>query len=293
MSLKPPVGPNVPLVWSDFEDRFDLAEKGIRRVLHDGISYPARPDGALFVEWVGPTRPPAWIDGDTWLRPNPTRRVQQGWKAEYNTTASAVTITTTTVNLPKAAIAGNLLLAVVAVDKQATAINTPAGWTMVKNAPGASVSTAIFKKVAAGGETGVTFTWTTAQRGATTWIGEYKLSATQLAQHIPSYSDTGVTSVGLSTATPLADDGHAIAVVTIDSFWTVTNPWDQVLTDDFERTINVQEPTNLTIADKDGAPGLMVAEKPMLTGDIPQVTVSWAQYVADQANSALVVFDLP
>jgi len=42
----------------------------LHRVVHDGTSYAARPPGvaAGFVDWVGPTQPTAWLDGDTWTQ---------------------------------------------------------------------------------------------------------------------------------------------------------------------------------------------------------------------------------
>lgn len=42
----------------------------LHRVIHNGTSYPARPAGiaAGLVEYVGPTTPTTWIDGDTWIK---------------------------------------------------------------------------------------------------------------------------------------------------------------------------------------------------------------------------------
>jgi hypothetical protein len=39
----------------------------VTRVLHNGTDYPARPVGATYVEWVGPTQPAAAVNGDTWV----------------------------------------------------------------------------------------------------------------------------------------------------------------------------------------------------------------------------------
>lgn len=39
----------------------------IVRVLHNGTTYPARPTGVTYVEWVGPTQPTEQINGDTWV----------------------------------------------------------------------------------------------------------------------------------------------------------------------------------------------------------------------------------
>lgn len=41
----------------------------LRRAVHNGTAYPARPAGipAGFVDYVGPTQPTDWLDGDTWI----------------------------------------------------------------------------------------------------------------------------------------------------------------------------------------------------------------------------------
>lgn len=39
----------------------------VYRVVHDGVNWPARPTGATYVEWVGPTVPSAATANDTWV----------------------------------------------------------------------------------------------------------------------------------------------------------------------------------------------------------------------------------
>ena len=39
----------------------------VARVLHNGTSYPARPN-FTYVEWVGPTQPTGAVNGDTWVQ---------------------------------------------------------------------------------------------------------------------------------------------------------------------------------------------------------------------------------
>ena len=66
---------NVPLPLHHHDDRYYtetevnslLAEK-VTRLIHNGSSYPARPSGASYVEWVGPTQPTGAINGDTWVQ---------------------------------------------------------------------------------------------------------------------------------------------------------------------------------------------------------------------------------
>lgn len=42
----------------------------LRRVVHNGTSYEARPIGvaAGLVEYLGPTQPTDWLDKDTWIQ---------------------------------------------------------------------------------------------------------------------------------------------------------------------------------------------------------------------------------
>lgn len=51
----------------DFVDAKVLAN--VTRVVHNGTNYPARPAGAEYVEWVGPTEPlvSQRLDNDTWV----------------------------------------------------------------------------------------------------------------------------------------------------------------------------------------------------------------------------------
>lgn len=50
---------------------YDTSDPGIdgtafvMRCVHNGTSYPSRPP-VTYVEWVGPTEPPDWVEGDTW-----------------------------------------------------------------------------------------------------------------------------------------------------------------------------------------------------------------------------------
>lgn len=42
----------------------------LRRLVHNGTTYPDRPAGvpAGMVDWVGPTEPADWLNGDTWVQ---------------------------------------------------------------------------------------------------------------------------------------------------------------------------------------------------------------------------------
>jgi hypothetical protein len=45
--------------------------QAIARVVHNGSSYPARPSGYAYVEYIGPDQPTDWINGDTWIDTTP------------------------------------------------------------------------------------------------------------------------------------------------------------------------------------------------------------------------------
>jgi hypothetical protein len=40
----------------------------VMRVFYTSGAYPARPAGALCVEWIGPTQPPNMTNKDTWVQ---------------------------------------------------------------------------------------------------------------------------------------------------------------------------------------------------------------------------------
>jgi hypothetical protein len=43
----------------------------VHRLIHDGSDYPTRPASSAvpagYAEYVGPTEPTDWLDGDTWV----------------------------------------------------------------------------------------------------------------------------------------------------------------------------------------------------------------------------------
>jgi hypothetical protein len=50
-----------------------LTATAVRRLIHNGSAYPARPSDlpAGCAEYVGPTQPTTWLDGDTWIEITP------------------------------------------------------------------------------------------------------------------------------------------------------------------------------------------------------------------------------
>jgi len=84
-----------------------------------------------------------------------------------STTTSSITVT-----LDSAATAGNLLITGVAIDKASGTITVPDGFTLVQKGEGGISSGAMAYKIAAGGETSITWNWTATEEGSV-WIGEY------------------------------------------------------------------------------------------------------------------------
>lgn len=117
--------------------------------------------------------------------------------------------TTVTCNLTFTPTAGKILLVCVGWDKTATSFTTPSGFTALGQAVGASVSGAMFYKVATGAETSVAVTAGSAPAsGGNVWVAE--IDATTLVGYTsPTYSDTNVTSVSTGTAT---GTGFAVAI---------------------------------------------------------------------------------
>jgi chitosanase len=132
--------------------------------------------------------------------------------------------------LPAPATAGTLLFATLGVDKSSGTINAPAGgWNLITPTyVDSNVSAATAWKVAAGGETGVTWTWTTAADAAAT-IAEWNVegAAVMGTPQTSAVSGTAVTSVALSGATA-SGQGLAFATVSIDTGypqqWTLDDP---------------------------------------------------------------------
>ena len=123
--------------------------------------------------------------------------------------------TTVTCNLTFTPTAGKILLVCVGWDKTATSFTTPSGFTALGQVIGASVSGAMFYKVATGSETSVAVTAGSAPAaGGNVWVGEID-AATLVDYTSPTYSDTNVASVSTGTAT---GSGFAVAMMTVDSY---------------------------------------------------------------------------
>lgn len=131
----------------------------------------------------------------------------------FNNTAQ----TTQTVTMSVTPTTGNLLIAMVTYDKDATAINAPSGFTMAASVRGASTSGAIAYKISDATETTVSFTSTTA-RVYQMAVREYSGIDTFDVAAFTAYSDTAVTSRSSNTtATTASATALAIALFGSDS----------------------------------------------------------------------------
>ena len=93
---------------------------------------------------------------------------------------------------------GNLLLAVVAVDGSAGTYRAPAGWRVVFQRSGSSVSLAALSRIATGVEDAVTLRWSTSSPGGSWLVAEYTgISGTDPLGPVrcPAYSDETRTSM--------------------------------------------------------------------------------------------------
>src|SRR6266568_3082976 len=144
-----------------------------------------------------------------------------------NSPSSSTSVTAT---LAAGATAGNIIWCAVGIDKTSGALTTPSGFTTLFAQDSASVSTYVGYKVAAGGETAVTLTWTTAApAGAIMWLDEYSDTNTGglwtilgSANHPTDETTAATWSSGTTAAT--TTQGQGLAWFSIDSSSTATAP---------------------------------------------------------------------
>src|SRR6266704_1202280 len=144
-----------------------------------------------------------------------------------NSPSSSTSVTGT---LGAGATAGNIIWCAVGIDKTSGALTTPSGFTTLFAQDSASVSTYVGYKVAAGGETAITLTWTTAApAGAIMWLDEYSDTNTGglwtilgSANHPTDETTAATWSSGTTAATTA--QGQGLAWFSIDSSSTATAP---------------------------------------------------------------------
>jgi hypothetical protein len=127
------------------------------------------------------------------------------------------------VSLDSAATAGNLLVSGVAIDKASGTITIPSGFTLVEKGEGGVSSGAMAYKVATGGETTISWSWTENQEGSV-WVGGYSGLVTSdvldVSAENESFMADGDTTNSISTGTTAATgqaDELAVALFASDS----------------------------------------------------------------------------
>lgn len=194
---------------------------------------------------------------------------------------SAGTSHTTTIS---AAGAGNLLVAVCAIDKSSGGFTAyPSGFTPIYEYDSANVSWHISYRIAAGGETSLSWTWTTS-RTSTQWVGEYSgLSATPLDQTQTANSGTtAVTSQTTGTTATTTQANELAIVLCADDTWgnmSSGRAWTNSFTE-----VSFYEATGSS------RPGISVAEKSLSSTGTVESTFSTTDPSGDQMVAAVLTF---
>ena len=181
------------------------------------------------------------------------------------------------------AVAGRLLIGVLATDKTSGGITIPAGWTRIgTDYDQTDVSFAMAYKVAAGGETTITWTSVTAQ-AATLWAAEYSGTASAPLD-VNSRATSGVTAVlTLSTGTTGATaQNNELALSFMASDTSNNTDLTRAWTNSF-----VEIAYNTTSGS--ARPGLSVAEKFLVATGTVETTFTTTD-VGDQMIAAVVTF---
>lgn len=189
--------------------------------------------------------------------------------------------------LTTAAKAGNALIGIWAIDKAAGTFTAPSGWTKLVEQSGASTSIMVAGKMAAGGETTATATWTTGGAGYAAIFAEYSGVTGFGATQIPAYSDAIATSMALGPLTATAN-GRAIAAFSIDSIYTSAGQQSFSPTATGWNTAIVGQSAGTSA----GIPGAALVEMPTDTANgatIPSTTFSWVY--GDQVAGALILLN--
>lgn len=206
--------------------------------------------------------------------------------SDYDNAAPTVT-SSSSGTLPTPATAGNALIAVFGIDKAAGTFTVPSGWTQLAQVSGASVSLFVIGKIAAGGETSVTVTYSTPAFGGTTLLAEYSGVSGFGPVSAPAYSDTARTSMALGPVTSTAA-GRALAFLTMDSMDTVdpAASFTPAATGWTTRLV-ATSPTSTN-----GAPGIALDELTAAVASgatVPSTTFTWTR--SDQVAGALVLLN--
>lgn len=214
--------------------------------------------------------------------------VQSSSAQPGQSTATAAATTSATVALASPAAAGRSLVCLVVVDKSAGAFTTPAGWTALYAAVGASVSLGVFVKTAAGGEQSLTVSWSTAVFSATLFLAEVN-AALPTAARVGTYdsAETTVTSAALALPAALDVPAYVLAALALDSVGsnTANSAAPYTATNGYAKVAELP----LSGFTDNGHPGLAVFDATLAAGSTGATTLATAGW-SDQAKAVVLAF---
>lgn len=198
---------------------------------------------------------------------------------------------------------GRVLVAGLFVDKTIGTPTTPSGWTAGPVQVNANVSLVTYYKTAAGGESDITFAWSTNARFGGAWCGEYGAETlTGVLSNSATSGNTNVTSRATGNVTAPTDRGSlAIFMWAMDSLNSYStslypDPIDGQPTWSAGSRIAGQNDIRSTIPDENGGfPGWSVAELSVAAGaGTVSSTASHAGTGAtsDQASACVILLPL-
>jgi hypothetical protein len=179
-------------------------------------------------------------------------------------------------------VVGNLILIAVAIDKRASAVQMPAGFSLVtENLANTNSSVSVYSKTADGTErdltVGVTMTAGVAGSGHVVTVMEWQDTLETGAVSV--YSGNAVTSVSATLGAATTESGTALAIYAVD---TQAVAGTVSFNNGFSSILSLSDATGSS----SGA-GMVVATKDLLTaGTTPTVTATWTG--ADEACLVLI-----
>jgi len=223
------------------------------------------------------------------------RETEVQWKLKPNATT-----TTPSMTFPFAATAGNLLVVFLAIDKSVATISTPTGWTKAQEVvSGTGVSGALFYKIAAGGETSISFTIATSRVTNIAFM-EFSGIASSSPLDISAKTDGNAATARTITAgamtTTNADD-LILAFWANDSAASVASATGRGFVDGASGAMETlmshfADAHNGGDVNTSGAPAVCVARKRRTTTGSESATFSYTGGSADENIAFLAAFKL-
>jgi len=224
----------------------------------------------------------------------PTEAVLQDSNTTYSYEATSTE--TSIATSFSGATAGNLLVAGIIIDKASGTINVPTSsggtaWQIIEDSgTGANIcSGAMAYKVADGGETTVTWSWTTLQRGANIWIGEFSgLTSDPLDQSADDHTYLTTTTETQPTGTTAATDTADELIITMAGCDSVSGPSP----DGHFAWANADDLLSNTpsLPDTTGTPYISIWRRDVTSTGTYNDTATWTG--SDEAYGAIATFRL-